>query len=148
MFFTSCQGLLSRIIFNIASDWIELGGVVGSTTTADSTMVEGLGQEFLALQVWLPTWNMSAYKPHIFMSLLAQPLISYIFSWGTELVSAFGTTNFTKSTFTDVKLIFILVFFVVETFFVREKCRSLAISMLYTSVTSPLCLRVSFPISQ
>ena len=60
MFFTSYQGLFSRVAFNIAADWIELGGVVGSTANADSTSVDGLGQTFLALQVWFPTSNMCA----------------------------------------------------------------------------------------
>ena len=76
-----------------------------------------------------------------------QPFISYILPCRTELVSVFGTTIFAKSIFPDVKIIFILVFFVVQTFFVGAKCRSLPISIPYTFITRPLCLEVSFPIS-
>ena len=61
-----------------------------------------------------------------------QPLINYILSCGTELVSAFDTTNIAKSIFSDVKMTFNLVFFVVQIFFVGTKCRSFAILKPYT----------------
>ena len=123
MFFTSCQDLFSRIAVNIATDWIELEGVIWSTATADST------------SGWL-FWT----RILGFASVISE------LSWGTKFVSAFDSTNFAKSVFADVKIIFILVFFVVQTFFVGAKCRSFAILIMYTFITSPLCLGVSFPI--
>ena len=126
IFLTSCQDLLSRIAFSIAADWTEPGAVVGSTATADSTTVYDLKY----------SWLCNCDFRHEILALFSTVYKLRTF-WRDRTCKCFREHKFCKVHF----------YWCGNNFYSGILCRSLAISITYTFITSPLCFRGSFPIS-